>query len=521
MITLHLLGHQEAFALSDVLRLFLGPVKSPEPGVLTVGEAPWVIQSELRPPSHALRSASAAHASVLTAQATDPGERQVITRFWLDAAALAANQPPFLIFDNFVPAEDARRELKRQLYQLLERVTDVHFPWGSLTGVRPTMIVDRLLADEKGDLVAVRLDLLDRWRLSGEKADLAIRTALSEQRVLSQLPEDEPLIYAGIPFCPSRCAYCSFIAQDAHHREAWLEPYVEAMLEETRRTFAQPDSRSTTFYLGGGTPTSLPTHLFERLLIGLKVLLPLHPQAEITVEAGRPDTITREKLQLIKDFGATRICINPQTFHDATLQRIGRRHTVDQTYDAMALARQLGFDHINMDLIAGLPGETPDDFADSVEKLLELEPESVTVHTLAIKRSSRLALDLAQSTEAAAAGRDDLSINRPDPALMAMVAHAQERLMATGRFPYYLYRQKDVAGGLENVGFSLLGHECAYNVGMMSDRRAVIGLGSGAISKRVDGTRVSRAPNDKDIAHYINRLDDLVARKIELFSPRG
>ncbi len=495
MITIRLIGHHDAFALSDVLRLFFGTAKEIEPDVLAAGTENWMIQSELR-------------------------ELQVVTRFWLSPDDFTANAPPFLIYDNRVAADDAKRELKRQLYSLLERVTDTHFPWGSLTGVRPTMIVDRLITEERGNLTAVRQDLVDRWRLSGEKADLAIRTALSEQRILERLPASEPLIYAGIPFCPSRCAYCSFIAQDAHHREAWLEPYVEAMLEEARRTFAQLDHKSSSFYLGGGTPTSLPLPLFERLLTGLREILPLHPQAEITVEAGRPDTFTREKLQLIKDFGTTRICINPQTFHDETLRKIGRGHTVAQTYAAMDLARQMGFEHINMDLIAGLPGESPDDFAESVSQMLALKPESVTVHTLAIKRSSRLALDLSENKENTlkpSDSRDSLSINRLDPALMNMVSHAQERLIKAGLYPYYLYRQKDVAGGLENVGFSQIHHECAYNVGMMSDRRAVIGLGSGAISKRIDGTKVTRAPNDKDIAHYIGRLDELVARKIALF----
>lgn len=495
MITLKLIGHQDSFALSDVLRLFFGQVTEAAPGILTAGSENWLIYSEVF-------------------------EQQVTTRLWLTPDQLIANDPPFLVLDNQVDFPEVRRELKRQLYTLLERITDTRFPWGSLTGVRPTMIVDQLMATQ-ADLSMVKLDLIDRWRLSSEKADLAIRTALTEQRVLKTLPEHEPLIYAGIPFCPSRCAYCSFIAQDAHHREAWLEPYVDAMLEEARRTFAQLDLKSPSFYLGGGTPTSLPLPLFERLLTGLKTVLPLHPQAEITVEAGRPDTFTREKLELIKAFGATRICINPQTFHDDTLRKIGRRHTVAQTYEAMELARKMGFEHINMDLIAGLPGETPDDFAESVRQMLALKPESATVHTLAIKRSSRLALDLSSNNSNSlepSDSRESLSINRLDPALMHMVSHAQEQLIEAGLFPYYLYRQKDVAGGLENVGFSQVHHECAYNVGMMSDRRNVIGLGSGAISKQIDGTKVKRAPNDKDIAHYINRLDELITRKLTLFS---
>lgn len=518
MITLKLIGHHDDFALADVFRLFFGAVTRPEPDVLAAGAEPWIITSECRKP--AIQShqdqVRTAEPVLSAAPADDPDLEsttavEVLTRIWLDHTAYEGNQSPFLIFENFVSPADVRRELKRQLYQLLERITDTRFPWGSLTGVRPTQIVEQLLANHES-IENTRADLIERWRLSPEKADLAIRTSLSEQRVLSQLPPEEPLIYAGIPFCPSRCAYCSFIAQDAHHRESWLSPYVDAMLEEARRVFAALPVHSHAFYLGGGTPTSLPDELLRKLLQGLKSILPLRSGSEITVEAGRPDTITAEKLAILREFGATRICINPQTFNQQTLDRISRRHTVEQTYTAMDLARQAGFDHINMDLIAGLPGESPEDFAYSVGQLLSLQPESATVHTLAVKRSSRFAQEMNLED------RHLLSINKPDPQLIAMVALAQERLIEAELFPYYLYRQKDVASGLENVGFSRIGHECHYNVGMMSDRLPVIGLGSGAISKRVDGRKVTRAPNDKDIAHYIARLDELVARKTALFT---
>ncbi|NCC75156.1 MAG: coproporphyrinogen dehydrogenase HemZ [Clostridia bacterium] len=494
-------GHTYDFALTDVLRLFFGRVERPAPDRLSAGEETWHLESLVHPGPDKQASASPV--------AIDSVE--VRTSLWLTAADQAANRPPFLIHEDFVPLEHVRRELKRQLYVLLERITDVHFPWGSLTGVRPTQVVEQILANDPA-LDKAQAELVEVWRVSPPKADLAIRTSLSEQRVLAQLPAQEPLIYAGIPFCPSRCAYCSFISQDAHRRKDQLEPYVDALLEEARHIFTALPARSAAFYLGGGTPTSLPEPLLERLLTGLRATLPLAHHAEITVEAGRPDTLTAGNLRLLREFGATRICINPQTFHEQTLQRIGRHHSVEQIHAAMAMARAAGFDHINMDLIAGLPGETPADFADSLEQLLLLEPESVTIHTLALKRSSRLAQELDPS------GQGDLAINRPDAALMDMVARAQDRLVESGRHPYYLYRQKDVAGGLENVGFALPGHECLYNVGMMSDRLAVIGLGSGAISKRVDGRKVSRVPNDKDIAHYIQRLDELVARKLQLFA---
>ncbi len=527
MITLRMIGHHDDFALADVLRLFFGTVSRPAPDVLAADGETWILTSECLPQvaetkHHASRDRHLARSihqedQVLSSAPTDDPDLesktaiQVTTRFWVDQAAVDLNQPPFLIFNDFVSPADVRRELKRQLYMMLEKVTDTRFPWGSLTGVRPTQIVEQILAI-KGSVEDTRADLIERWRLSPAKADLAIRTSLSEQRVLSHLPPDEPLIYAGIPFCPSRCSYCSFIAQDAHHREAWLSPYVDAMLEEARRVFSILPVKSHAFYLGGGTPTSLPADLLQKLLTGLKAVLPLHAGAEITVEAGRPDTITAEKLAILREFGATRICINPQTFNQKTLDRIGRRHSVEQIFTAMDLARRAGFDHINMDLIAGLPGESPEDFAYSIEKLLSLKPESATIHTLAVKRSSRFAQEMKPEE------LQSLAINKPDSVLIEMVALAQDRLIEAELFPYYLYRQKDVASGLENVGFSRIGDECLYNVGMMSDRLAVIGLGSGAITKRVDGRKVTRAPNDKDIAHYIARLDELVTRKTSLFT---
>lgn len=494
-------GHAHDYALTDVLRLFFGPVERPEPHRLAAGQESWYLESLVRTGTGSEGQGSPVpHESAL-----------VRTSLWLVQADQVDNLPPFLIHEDFVPVDSVRRELKRQLYVLLERITDIHFPWGSLTGVRPTQLVEQIMTRESSPDKA-QAELVETWKVSPAKAELAVRTFLSEQRVLELLPPAAPLIYAGIPFCPSRCAYCSFISQDAHRRKDQLEPYVEALLEEARQVFAALTAKAAAFYLGGGTPTSLPEPLLERLLTGLKQVLPLARDAEITVEAGRPDTLTVNNLRLLREFGATRICINPQTFHERTLQAIGRHHSVGQIHEAMAMARAAGFDHINMDLIAGLPGESPEDFAGSLDQLLALEPESVTIHTLSVKRSSRLAQELDRS------GQASLAINQPDPALMAMVDRAQDRLLATGRYPYYLYRQKDVAGGLENVGFALPGHECRYNVGMMSDRLPVIGLGSGAITKQVAGRKVSRVPNDKDIAHYIQRLDELIARKLQLFA---
>ncbi len=504
MPVVHLVGHQAAFVLHDVLRLFFGPPQQTDDRTLVVGHDSWQIESAVMAPAVSAAGVSAADVFV------------VQTSLWFGPPA----GPAALIVSREGPAAQLRRELKRQLYCVLEQATGISFPWGSLTGVRPTQIAwevwqqtARSVPDEAGHPAAARAILGSEWRVQPEKADLALRTALAEQQLMASVAADSVLVYVGIPFCPSRCAYCSFIAQDAHLRARQLEPYVDAVLREARLVFAHLQQPVAALYMGGGTPTSLTDDQFSRLLAGLQSIIPLAPRAEVTVEAGRPDTVTPAKLELIRGFGATRICINPQTMHDRTLQRIGRRHTTAQTLSAFAMARTAGFRHINMDLIAGLPGESAADFADSLHQVLALAPESVTVHTLALKRSSHLSQ---------AAREDELAappIHRPDAMLGGMVAGAQQALTAAGFAPYYLYRQKDVAGGLENVGYARPGQACLYNVGMMSDQVSVIGLGSGAMSKAVQGRNVRRAPNAKDIANYITRVDELVERKLALFRP--
>lgn len=500
MPVVRLVGHQDAFVLNDVLRLYFGPPSLADPQTLTVGQDDWQLESAVEPLTPAAAAGSAG---------SDEADVQVSTRLWLGPPAGVG--PPAQAVSRRCPPGGIRRELKRQLYCVLEQQTGIAFPWGSLTGVRPTQIAWEV-RQRTGSLALARNQLVAEWRLQPAKADLALVTAQAEADVLARIPAGSALVYVGIPFCPSRCAYCSFIAQDAQHRAGLLDPYVDAVIAEARQVFSRLELPLAALYLGGGTPTSLSDTQFARLLAGLRRYVPLLPGAEITVEAGRPDTITSEKLRLIRNFGATRLCINPQTLHDRTLQRIGRRHTTAQTLAAMQLARAAGFGHINMDLIAGLPGETAADFSDSLAGLLDLAPESITVHTLAIKRSSQL------SQAVRTAADSGPQIHRPDADLAVEVSQARQTLAAAGYEPYYLYRQKDVAGGLENVGYARLGQACLYNVGMMSDQVSVIGLGSGAMTKHVAGRKVTRAPNAKDIANYISRLDELVERKLALFA---
>jgi coproporphyrinogen dehydrogenase HemZ len=472
MPTIQLAGHRHYYPAADVLRLFFGALDLNGPELLRAGSAKPIIISRL---------------------ISLPDENLVQIR----------TEAPGLFIESQVVSSLAQREIKRQLYKILSDLTGEVYPWGSLTGIRPTLVAAECLQNA-GSEAGAREELENRWFVAPERAALAVETALAEQHVLSAIPDEAILIYVGVPFCPSRCTYCSFITQDALSKASLLGGYVEAVIAEAAGVFeALTDTApAAAIYFGGGTPTSLPDALFSRLIRGILPLLPAKPGAEFTVEAGRPDTLSRVKLEIIRQAGATRLCINPQTFHDPTLARIGRRHSVEQARDAYRLARSLGFKYINMDLIAGLPGESPADFASSLRQALDLEPDSITLHTLALKRSARLSQE-----------RQSGSFSKPDPELAGALLMAHDRLAAAGLHPYYLYRQKDVAGGLENTGYARAGEGCLYNVGMMSDRRTVIGLGSGAMTKLVSGSRVERLANPRDIAGYIGRIGEIVAKK--------
>ncbi|HNZ63929.1 MAG TPA: coproporphyrinogen dehydrogenase HemZ, partial [Bacillota bacterium] len=426
-----------------------------------------------------------------------------------------------------IPGDERRREVKRQLYAVLSRETGIGFPWGSLTGVRPTQIVvqewERALlgmspeqarrggrSDQAQRVCGEVIGRLIRdWYVSEPKAELAFETALAEQRVLSAFLDNphRSVVYVGLPFCPSRCSYCSFIAQDARRHRESLEPYVDAVIEEARGVFSRGfHGEAAAVYFGGGTPTSLPPPLFKRYVEGVLETIPLAPGAELTMEAGRPDTIDAEKLEVIRENRFTRLCINPQTMHDETLKAIGRGHSAGDTVKAFSLARAIGFDDINMDLIAGLPGENAEDLLRSVRWLLELAPESITLHTLAVKRGSGL---IARGVPHA--------LFHPDEALIGAVETAHALLRQSGYAPYYLYRQKNCRSGLENTGFARDGYASLYNVAMMSDRVPVIGLGSGSTSKAVSGRQTSRVCNPKDLLVYIQRVREQIARKRALF----
>lgn len=399
----------------------------------------------------------------------------------------------------------ARRTCRQTLYDLLKKVTGIHPPWGSLTGIRPTRLMYEAL-EAGDDRAQAEARLVRDFDVHPEKAAL-LGQIVDVQRTLPP-PADEWMdVYVGIPFCTTRCTYCSFSSGEVGDGHL-VEPYLSALFAEMRSGAAllrEAGKKLRAVYVGGGTPTALNEDQLNRLL---SELLRLFPDAmEYTVEAGRPDTLTMGKLHAIRQAGVRRISINPQTMNDRTLQTIGRAHTAAQVVEAYELARSAGIPHINMDVIAGLPGESAEDFASTMAWARKLRPESLTVHTLAIKRSSRLHLENAPLPPADVAAE--------------MVRLGLETARALGLSPYYLYRQKYMAGNQENVGYALPGHACQYNVDIMEENTHILALGAGGISKRIypEEGHIGRAPNVSNIEQYIARHVEMAERKRALFLP--
>ena len=397
----------------------------------------------------------------------------------------------------------ARRLCKQTLYDLLKEITGIQPPWGSLTGVRPTHLMLEALEEGLTPEAAIERLAAD-FDVAPDRAALLAEIA-AEQRKLPK-PGDEWMdVYIGIPFCTTRCAYCSFSSGEIGDGSL-IEPYMASLTREMRacaEILKNSGRKLRALYVGGGTPTALPQGAFEQLM---EETVRCFPGAmEYTVEAGRPDTLTWEKLRAIRNAGIGRISINPQTMNDRTLEIIGRAHTAQQVREAYALAREEAIPHINMDVIAGLPGENEADFAHTMEEARKLRPESLTVHTLAIKRSSRMSLE---------------NHPLPDGNMTArMVEAGRETARAMGMAPYYLYKQKYMAGNLENTGYALPGHACLYNVDIMEETSHILAMGAGGISKRIwpEEGHITRAPNVSNILEYISRTDEMIGRKRELF----
>ena len=464
--------------LGDVLRLFYGDTQIS----LTEGETVF---------EHRFTEADGRW----TDRWSSGGRESVLTRDAVSGTALEIKRA-------------RKRQVKQALYDLLKALTGMRPPWGSLTGIRPTRLLYEAMEDgmTREQAVAHVTEVFDvapdRAALLGEIAKM--------QQGIRDARDDQFDLYIGIPFCKTRCSYCSFSAGEIGNGKL-VAPYVKALLREIelcKALMAEAGRSLRAGYIGGGTPTAISCADLERILSAAQAAFPT--AVEWTVEAGRPDTIDAEKLRMLRDHNVGRISVNPQTFNDETLRRIGRAHTGEDTLRAYELARSLGFDDINMDLIAALPGERVEDFAHTLDVVQSLAPESVTVHSLAIKRSSRLHEQLA------VAGNGYGQVEAEGAA--EMIAMARTRLMDGGWRPYYLYRQKYMAGNLENVGYAKPGKACLYNIGNMEETASVLALGAGAISKWLfdpnhRALRIERAPNVRNIEEYINRVDEMVARK--------
>ena len=404
---------------------------------------------------------------------------------------------------------EQKNNLKRALYQMLSELTGKRLPWGALTGIRPTKLAMNLLEEGKSREEVCRVFRTD-YLTSEEKAELAADIAIREKELLKNIDYINGYsLYIGIPFCPTTCLYCSFTSFPVKKWEVRMGEYLEALFRELDWAAEHfRNQKLNTIYIGGGTPTSLTPELLERLLVKVCASFDLTWLQEFTVEGGRPDSITPEKLQVLRAWPVSRISINPQTMKEETLKRIGRRHTVEEVRQAFLLAREMGFDNINMDLILGLPEEVPADVEATLQALEELQPDSLTVHSLAVKRASRLKME-AEGTVAAGGTQEE------SEEMMAIASAGAERM---GMEPYYLYRQKNMAGNLENVGFSAPGKAGIYNILIMEEKQNIVALGAGTVTKAVfPGGRIERTENVKDIEQYLIRIEEMLQRKDKLF----
>ena len=401
-----------------------------------------------------------------------------------------------------------KNALKKTLYRLLKKYTGRDLPWGTLTGIRPTKIAMGMIEDGESDDAVLKY-MKDVYYCSEEKASLSVDIAHYEEEILESISYDKGYsLYIGIPFCPSTCLYCSFTSFPISVYRKLVPRYIEAVKKEilyVRDAFK--DKVLDSVYIGGGTPTTLEADELRDLITFLKANLDMSDVKEFTVEAGRADSITEEKLKTLYELGVSRISVNPQTMNEETLEFIGRKATAKATVEAYLLARKIGFDNINMDMIVGLPGEDEDTVEETLKEIKRLDPDSLTVHSLAIKRASRLAEKIDEMGYETIKNTDSI---------MRMTMEYTE---AMGMKPYYLYRQKNMSGNFENVGYAKPGKAGIYNILIMEEKQSIVALGAGTVTKRVfpDGHRIERCDNVKDVQLYIDQIDEMIERKRRLF----
>ncbi len=437
-----------------------------------------------------------------------------------------------------------KRYVNLKVYDWLSEVTGKELAWGIMTGVRPTKPMMNLMESGMSDEEVINW-MQENYCVTDEKAHLGLKVAKKERELLEQLDyKDGYSLYIGIPFCPTTCSYCSFTSYPISEWKQCVDEYLDAVCKEL--TFIAERSQNkklNTIYIGGGTPTTLEPEQLDRLLTHLETNFSYADLKEITVEAGRPDSITREKLEVLKNHNIGRISINPQTMQQKTLDIIGRKHTVEDIRRVYAMAREIGFDNINMDLIAGLPEETVEDMRDTLEQIKEMAPDSLTVHALAMKRASRMTQEK-KLKNAQALTQQQEQIQKSEGILQQEILSSEAQTAATlsqmielasdyanqmNLEPYYLYRQKNIAGNFENVGYAKVDKAGIYNILIMEEKQSIIAVGAGASTKVVipddkvmidpktgNPKKIVRAENVRDIKQYISRIDEMIERKGEL-----
>lgn len=434
----------------------------------------------------------------------EDGKCHLVASAGLNGKIAVRNKPFNLVKSNDPNKEkDIERALAVELFECYSEITDYTPKWGILTGIRPAKLYRKF----SGALGNVQADefFQNHFRVSAEKLQLLKETAISEEDIILRSGKKSVSIYISIPFCPSRCSYCSFVSHSVERATDLIPQYFKLLIEElfsTSEIIKKLGLEVMTVYVGGGTPTTLSAEQLTQLLTAIHTCFGENFD-ELTVEAGRPDTITKERLIALKNGGVSRISINPQTMNDNVLNNIGRKHTTQQTIEAFYLARECGFDNINMDLIAGLPGDTVESFKNTIDAIINLNPESVTVHSLSLKRSSGLGQD------------KDFSYLKDGVFAGEMVEYAESKLKAAGILPYYMYRQSKTVGNLENVGYAKKGYEGLYNVYIMDETHTILACGASAVTKlkSVNDGQIERIFNYKYPYEYISLFKEMIERK--------
>lgn len=395
-------------------------------------------------------------------------------------------------------------ELCRLIYHILKNALKITPAWGIMTGIRPVKKVTELIEQGK-NFSEIEKILIDKYELSPEKFKLAYDTAINQLPIIRKINRKAVSLYISIPFCPSRCSYCSFVSHSIESTKKLIPDYIECLcreLEIISNIIKETNTPIDTVYFGGGTPTAIPAEDIRTIMECVRNNFDLDKIREYSFEAGRPDTITEEKLNVIKEYGANRISINPQTLNDDVLKVIGRRHSGEDALKAFELARKIGFNNINTDLIAGLPTETVESFRNTLDKIVDLSPESITVHTLTLKRAANLFMQ----------GNENIT----NPA-SEMVDYSIKKLMDNNYYPYYMYRQKNTVDNLENVGYSKKGFESYYNIYIMDETQTIIGAGCAASTKLVyPDNKITRIHNYKFPYEYIGNFEQLMTKKKEI-----